>query len=530
MNLIEMVKGVFRRMLSPKTVESVLKIQPSISTIMKDNIELWNNMYQDKSPWLHTADNELRSLGLASMIASEKARTATLEMKVKVTGENERAEFFRKSFEQVVRDIRKNLEYGIALGGLVIKPYVVKGVDNKYVIKYNYVKATDFYPLTFSADGSLKEAAFVERIITKDYIYSKVEYHRLVNNHLTVSNTAYRIINNGISQIISSSETELGDPILLTDVDEWANIEPLVEINDIDTLLFAYFKMPDANTVDIDSPLGVSAFSKAVSLIEDADKLYSNLLWEFEGGQLAIDVDRTAFNPVLDEKGNVRYTMPQYQNRLFRHNLDLGEDDTYNVFNPEFREKALRNGLNTILMHIEDVTALSRGTFSEVTYAEARTATELKILKQRSFSANQDIQKELQRVFEDIFKIMEKYCDLYHIVPSGDYEVAYVWDDSILVDKDTERQTDLLDIDKGLMCPIEYRMKWYGETEEQAKEVLDGIQKQKLDEMQKQQEVMVNSQIKLAEANGNKNPKADEQDKKAQANKSGEVKNNNKKN
>jgi len=118
--------------------------------------------------------------------------------------------------------------------------------------------------------------------------------------------------------------------------------------------------------------------------------------------------------------------------------------------------------LNNQLMRIEDACALSRGTLSVVTESEARTATELKILKQRSFSANQDIQKALQQSFEQLFVIMEQYCTLYNIVAQGEYEVAYKWDDSILVDKESERQQDLIEVKNGLMSKREYRMKWYG--------------------------------------------------------------------
>lgn len=522
MGFINWIKGVFKRMFSAETIESVLQVKPSISTEMKEAIELWNDMYQDKSPWLNDGENRLRSMGLASMIASEKARTATLEMKVKITGDSERAEFYKKTFKLVTDTIRKNLEYGIALGGFVLKPYVVKGVDNKYTVKFSYTKATDFYPLTFSPDGMVTEAAFIERIISKEKTFSKVEYHKLTGTTLTVSNKAYVITNNQQqSQIISGSDNYLGTEIPLTQVPEWSNLTPVVNIANIDFLLFSYFKMPDANTIDEHSPLGVSGFARAVSVIEDTDKLYSNLLWEFEGGQLAIDVDRTAFNPVIDEKGNIRHVLPQYQNRLFRHNLDLGEDDTYNVFNPNFRDASLINGLNNNLMHIEDIVALSRGTLSEVKYAEARTATELKILKQRTYSENHEIQTELQRVFEEQFKILDKYCDLYGIVSQGEYEVSYTWDDSILVDKDTERQADLLDIDKGLMSKLEYRMKWYGETEEQAQEMLDQIQTEILDDMEKQQDVM----FKYSQQNDSPtNEKADAQNKKEKANQSGEIK------
>lgn len=479
MNLIQFLKGVFRRMVSPTTVAEVLHISPTISPEMKEHIEMWESMYSNQSPWL---DENVHSLGLASMIASEKARMATLEMSVKVTGDNERAEFLKKQFDKVLASIRKNLEYGIALGGIVVKPYVVSAPNNTYKIEVNYTKASNFYPLGFSAEGDVIDAAFVDRVITKDFIYSKVEHHKLVDNTVIVENLAFKKGNDNVGY--SNDYTELGYPIALSEVSEWANLAPRVELENMDRLLFAYFKMPQANNIDIDSPLGVSGFSRAVDLIKDADEQYSNLLWEFEGGQLAVDVDRTALNPEKNRRGEDTYTLPKLQDRLFRRTLDLGEDEAYHVFNPTLRDKSILNGLNSILMHIEDVCDLSRGTLSTIAYTEARTATELKILKQRSYAANCDIQKELQKVLDDCLVIMDIYCDLYDIVPSGDYEVAYCWDDSIIIDKDAERQIDLIDVEKGLMSKVEYRIKWYGETQEQAETALKSVEDEKINEME----------------------------------------------
>ena len=495
MNLIDRLKGVFRRMFSANDIESVLHVQPTMSQEMKDAIELWEQMYKNKSPWVMSNEN-LRSLGLPAMIASEKARTATIEMNVKITGESERAKFISEQFKKVTSTIRKNLEYGIALGGLVIKPYVVMGPDNQYKIEFNYVKATDFYPLAFSANGKITEAAFIERIFTKEAVFSKVEYHQLVGTTLTVRNLAFKTVNSNTS-IYSTLDGQLGTEISLSEVPEWSNLAPQTIIDNVDSLLFAYFKMPQANTIDLTSPLGVSGFSKAVDLIHDADEQYTDLLWEFEGGQLAVDVDRTAFNPLIDKDGKQTVQLPKFQDRLFRRNLDLGEDDTYNVFSPNLRDANIINGLNNILMHIEDVCDLARGTLSNVAYSEARTATELKILKQRTFSANKDIQTELQGTLEQVITIMDKYCDLYNIVDGSkdDYEVAYDWDDSILVDKDTERQVDMIDVDKGRMSKIEYRMKWYGETEAQAQESLDKISDEQQKSMEMQQKLMMQNSV-----------------------------------
>lgn len=485
MNFLNWLKGAFNKMLGKEEIQDVLKVSPVVSSKMREAIELWEKMYTDNSPWL---SENVHSLGLPSLIASEKARMATIEMQVKVTGDGERADFMRDTFTHVTDSIREQLEYGIALGGFVIKPYVVMGPNNKYKIKFNYVKASDFYPLSFSSDKKLTSAAFVDRIYTKDKMYSKFEIHTLSNNTVTVTNRAF--VADYRADMMSSGASVLGEEISLESVEEWADIAPIATVENVDTLLFSYFKVPDANTVDLTSPLGVSGFSRAVKVIQKADEQYSNLLWEFEGGQLAVDVDRTALNPLRDANGKEKVALPKLQDRLFRRNLDLGEDEMYNIFSPELRDKSILNGLNSLLVRIEDLCSLSRGTISMVEVSEARTATELKILKQRAFAANQDIQLSLQNCFEEVFHIMDIYCELYSINQSGKYEVAYHWDDSILVDKDAERQIDLLDVERGLMSKVEYRMKWNGETKSQAIEALKEIQEEQRAAVELQQSMM----------------------------------------
>lgn len=514
MNIIDWVKGVFNRMIGKESIVNALKLTPVMSDLMRQSIEQWENMYMNQSPWLN---DKTKSLGIASLVASEKARMATLEMEVKITGTSEKAKFVQDTFKDVTYNIRKQLEYGIALGGLIIKPYPVLGPNDKYSIKFNYTKASDFYPLAFSAGGELTSAAFIDKIIKDGKVYSKVEVHTLSNNNVTVQNRAFVAKFNPNIQEQAASGSILGDEIALSSVPEWSILEPETIIENVDTLLFAYFKNPEANTVDITSPLGASGFSRAVDLIKEADVQYSNLLWEFEGGQLAVDVDWTALNPLKTNNGDVKYVLPALQDRLFRRNLDLGSDETYNVFSPQLRDASILNGLNNILMHIEDVTSLARGTISEVTMSEARTATELKILKQRAYAANADVQKSLEIVFETVFNIIDIYCILYDIVPEGEYEVGYNWDDSIIVDKDAERQLDLIDVESGLMSKVEYRMKWKGETRTQAEEALQEIAKETEASMLIQQKAMQSSVV---------TDKQEEADKKQRAKESNEPTNN----
>ena len=46
------------------------------------------------------------------------------------------------------------------------------------------------------------------------------------------------------------------------------------------------------------------------------------------------------------------------------------------------------------------------------------------------------------------------------------------FDDSIIEDKQAERQSDRQDVSMGVMSHAEYRAKWYGETLEEAQSKL----------------------------------------------------------
>ena len=218
---------------------------------------------------------------------------------------------------------------------------------------------------------------------------------------------------------------------------------------------------------------------------------YSRLLWEYEGGELAIDIDRDALRTDLDENGNPHTKQNQLQARLYR-SVDLGNSgDTYQPFAPTLRDNNYIGGLNTILMRIEDVCGISRGTLSDSPDI-ARTATELKILKQRSYQTNADIQAAIEETLKDVIYIMNVYCDLYEITPDGNYEVNFEWDDSILVDVDEELTKRLTLMQNGLASRIENRMWYFGETENQAREALAKIDEEAARKMQQQLEAQAN--------------------------------------
>ena len=271
-------------------------------------------------------------------------------------------------------------------------------------IEFDFIQADAFYPLAFNASGKITEAAFIQSKVEKNIVYRRLEYHKWENNTVTVINKAYKS-----SDVKNSDVSDLGEEIPLTEVSEWKDLEPKATVKNVSQPLFAYFKMPEANTIDTTSPLGVSGFSRAINLIRDADMQYSRLLWEYEAGEMAIDIDRDALRTDIDVNG-IEHTKPNHlQQRLYRK-LDLGsESDTYYPYAPGLRDTNYISGLNTILMRIEDVCGISRGTLSDSADI-ARTATELKILKQRSYQTNDDIQHAIEDAIRDVIYVMNVYA------------------------------------------------------------------------------------------------------------------------
>ena len=498
------IRSVIEKMIGVKSVEQALHIQPVMSNKMEKAIELWDDMYRDEAPWLHEPTNanpnKIASLGIASFIASEKARTATIEMKSVITEPNSiatdadrnvketdiptnRAEYLNKQYQlHLIPHIRRQLEYGIAKGGLVIKPYVYDNTELQFI----FCQADEFFPISFDTTGKMTEAVFTEKFTDKNNVYTRLEYHKLdlANKKVTIVNKAFRTI----YRDTTAKDNELGTEIDLTSVEQWKDIQPVVEIQNVNRLLFAYFKMPESNTIDPTSPLGVSGFSRAVSLIKEADLQYSRMLWEYEGGEMAIDVDRDALKIVertINGKKELVEEPNKLQSRLFRK-IDLGTEQTYDVFAPNLRDSNYINGLNNILMRIEDVCGISRGTMSDITRSEAKTATEMLILRQRSYATNNDIQKALQKALDDTIYVMDIYSTLYNLAPMGEYNVSYEWDDSLISSPEEELQRRMMLRQSGIESRLNLRMWYYGETEEQAMLQLARVDQEQLQQAQLQ--------------------------------------------
>ena len=141
------------------------------------------------------------------------------------------------------------------------------------------------------------------------------------------------------------------------------------------------------------------------------------------------------------------------------------------MFSPDIREAPLYKGLQDILQRIEFNCGLAYGTLSDPQTVE-KTAEEIKTSKQRSYSTVSSLQTALQSALENVVYAMDVWATLNHFAPSGAYETAFSWDDSIVVDTDTEF-AQRMQLAAAQYIKPELMLSWYfGCSEEKAREMM----------------------------------------------------------
>lgn len=455
------LRGVFG-MIGSSDIKRQLGITVSVSEAMAEAQQLWHDMYVGEPPW---KDKTTQTMRLPASIAREIARLITIEMQVDVSG-SARADWLGEQLQPLLHTLRMRTEIAVAHGGMAFKPYI-KG--NRIIV--DCIRADAFFPVSYDDEGSITEAVFVDRKTIGQQYYTRLEHHKLDGTSYTIRNRAFR----------SYNKTALETEIPLSSVADWADLQIETIVENVDKPLFAYFRPALANNIDPSSPLGISVYAEAWELIRDADRQYSRYLWEYEGGELAIDASTDLFDAKIKRvyKSDGTYTdevhhrLPKGHERLYRlvgaSATDSGQAMGMKAWTPVLRDESYKNGLNAILQRIEFACGLAFGTLSDPQSVD-KTATEIRASKQRSYAMIADMQAALETALKHLLYCMDVFATAAGLAPAGTYDAAFAWDDSIVVDTDVEFARRMQLVQAGI-CKPESLYAWYfGCTEEQALE------------------------------------------------------------
>ena len=158
-------------------------------------LDVWQSMYKDESPWLD--DNKgVYSLGLPKQICQSMQQQTLSEMETSITEPgveddieqdkddaiDTRAKFLNDIYQKrLIKNLPQSFEKALALGGMIIKPYMSNG---QLYLDFN--QQGEFYPITFDDDGNIIDVAFFDQFIAGKYVYTKVERQTFSQDKKTV--------------------------------------------------------------------------------------------------------------------------------------------------------------------------------------------------------------------------------------------------------------------------------------------------------------------------------------------------------
>lgn len=243
-----------------KEAQDKFGVETIESDVMKAALNDWVNIYQGKPDWI-TKDSDIEGYNFSKKLCNETARLTTLMLKITVDG-SDRVKSINKLMGGYVHQMKNDkCEKACAFGYIALKPNG-KSID--------YVMPWDFEP-THETDGKIDGGIFRDHHHEPGdkWYYTRLEYHRFEDWRVPQDNDVrlYRITNktykstgtNGIGQECPIKETI------------WADYEEDMAFTGVERPLFSIFKMPIANNIDLQSPLGVSVFSNAIRELEGLD-------------------------------------------------------------------------------------------------------------------------------------------------------------------------------------------------------------------------------------------------------------------
>ncbi len=316
-----------------------------------------------------------------------------------------------------------------------------------------YLSAGSIFPLT-AEGGSITEAAFASQVLAggQDMVY--LELHRLECDGYVIYNRYYKV----------SNGTLVPQPLPKGVVAELRTGSPYP--------LFAILRPNLVNNLDETTGLGLSVFANAIDCLKGVDLAFNNFCRDFKLGGKKVFLNQSL--TARDEDGTL-ITPDDVAQQLF---LDMGNNDGLDAqrliheFNPTLRVEENIMGVQAQL----DLLSFKCG-LGPRHYAFDRsgvvTATQYAGDRQELF---QNITKHSLAVKTALVAIFRAMLWAGRAVLGQevrpDCVLTILPPDGYVTDREEERGRDRAEVEMGLMQPWEYRCKWYGESEAQARERL----------------------------------------------------------
>lgn len=322
-------------------------------------------------------------------------------------------------------------------------------------VRIEYLDASCIIPLS-ARGGRVTEAAFVSEVMDRGKRFIYLETHTLEGGSYLIQNEYFRSENGAL--------VEAALP---------AGVAPVLRTNS-DIPWFALVSPNLVNNIPRNNGLGMSVFANAVDNLKGVDLAFNNFCRDFKLGGKKVFYNQQLVH--TDENGRT-VTPDDVAQQLF---MQLGDDfidkngnnKLIHEFNPDLRVEGNRTGVQAQLDYLSFKCGLGARRY-RFEAGSVQTATEYTGSQQEMIqNANKhyiSVERALQTLVRGILHIGKAFCGA---ATDPDTEITVNFEDSYIIDKESERQRDLQEVRDGLMMPWEFRVKWRGETEAEAKRIL----------------------------------------------------------
>lgn len=445
-----------------------------------DPVEYWTTKGKQKRPLNSLNVLKSASQALASLMFNERCSIKVNDPKL----QNLLDEIFKDN--NYYLDQETHLETWIALGSGAIRPYV----ENDR-IKLSWANATEVYPL--EANTTQVDQIAISRRLQKiennnAVYYTLLEFHQWGNWTTDEQGRKYRpyIITNELYR--SGDPNTIGEQVPLDYVDEYAGLSPTTTINYLEKPLFAFYRNAGANNKNLVSPLGIGLCDNWFKTVDDINMVHDGFEWEVKTGYRRVSIPRSWVRRQQNMNG---HQIPEDQQYFWDPNDAVfvpvnSKDDTssFKDLSINIRNEQYEGAMDFFLRELENDLRLSPGTFT-VTPSGVQTATEVVTNNSKTYQTRSSYLTMLEKTIDQLVYAIAELLRTGKLWSdgkarwNGDIDQLVItpdFNDGVFVDQEAQRSADLQAVQASVMPKIQFIMRNYDLSEEEAKKWLQQIQ------------------------------------------------------
>lgn len=423
----------------------------TIDTSFYSAISDWVDWYKGKTPFhsyycyngVERVRQTRKTLNMSKKISEDWANMLMNEKVEIVTGDEASQNRLNDILDANCFYVRANqlIELTMALGTGAFVEFMDGDQPN-----IDYVRAEMIYPLA-TENGEILDCAFAsEHKIKKDsYVYLNI-HERDERGNYRIKNVYFKRNGNSLS------ETELPEDVV-------------PEINTGSSVpRFQIIKPNIVNNIEFDNPMGISVYANSIDQLQGLDLVYDSYMNEYRLGKKRIIVPIKFARIMETQDGTSAYPIFDASDTEFYAVTETDGNNKIVEMNMEIRADAHEQGLKTALNILAKKCGLG-DSYYRFESTGVKTATEV-------VSEESDLYRNLRKheivLNEALRKMVIALAEMggFSVDPA---KITINFDDSIIEDTGAEKEKFLQEIRDGIRDKWEYRARFFGETEEEAK-------------------------------------------------------------